>query len=216
MKICRVCLINQELIEFNVRSTSKDGLNNRCKTCEKAYHEKYRELNKEKLHLKNKKHRLENKNYHEKYHKEYKLNNVNKLKEYYQDYYQLNKEKINNKIKLKLKNDDLFRLKHNLRCLIGVSLKNKGVKKTSKTQEILGCTFEEFKFYLEFLWEPWMNWDNYGLYEPNKLNYGWDIDHIIPLKTGKTEENIIKLNHYLNLQPLCSKINRDVKHDKTH
>ena len=58
-----------------------------------------------------------------------------------------------------------------------------------------------------------MNWDNYGLYEPNKLNYGWDMDHIIPLKTGKTEEDIIKLNHYSNLQPLCSYTNRNIKMD---
>ena len=28
------------------------------------------------------------------------------------------------------------------------------------------------------------------------------------------EEDILKLNHYTNLQPLCSKINRDIKKDK--
>ena len=211
MKICRVCNLNKVLSEFNFRSNSKDGLNNRCKTCEKAYHEKYRELNKEKLDLKNKNYRLENKSYHEKYHKEYQLNNVVKLKKYYQNYYQSNKEKINDKIKLKLKNDDLFRLKHNLRCLIGVSLKQKGITKKSKTSEILGCSFEEFKTYLESKFESWMSWDNYGLYN-GTINYGWDIDHIIPLKTGTNEIEVIQLNHYTNLQPLCSKVNRDIKH----
>ena len=44
-------------------------------------------------------------------------------------------------------------------------------------------------------------WENYGLYN-GELNYGWDIDHIIPISTAKTEEEIIKLNHYTNLQPL--------------
>jgi len=57
-----------------------------------------------------------------------------------------------------------------------------------------------------------MNWDNKGLYNGN-FEYGWDVDHIIPLSSAKTEEEIIRLNHYSNLQPLCSKINRDIKKD---
>jgi len=58
-----------------------------------------------------------------------------------------------------------------------------------------------------------MNWDNHGLYN-GKFNYGWDIDHIIPISSGKTEEDIFRLNHYTNLQPLCSKVNRDIKKDR--
>ena len=58
-----------------------------------------------------------------------------------------------------------------------------------------------------------MNWDNRGLYN-GELNYGWDIDHIIPISSAKNENDIIRLNHYSNLQPLCSKINRDIKKDK--
>ena len=55
-----------------------------------------------------------------------------------------------------------------------------------------------------------MNFDNYGKYN-GEFNFGWDIDHIIPTSSAKTEEEIIKLNHYTNLKPLCSKINRDIK-----
>lgn len=39
-----------------------------------------------------------------------------------------------------------------------------------------------------------MNWDNYGTY--------WVIDHIIPISSGKNEEEIFKLNHFSNLRPL--------------
>ena len=63
---------------------------------------------------------------------------------------------------------------------------------------------------LESKFEPWMTWDNRGLYN-GKFNYGWDIDHIIPLCSAKTEEELLKLLHYTNCQPLCSKINRDIK-----
>ena len=43
-----------------------------------------------------------------------------------------------------------------------------------------------------------MSFDNYG---------EWHIDHIVPLVTAKTEEEVIKLNHYTNLQPLWAKDN---------
>ena len=43
----------------------------------------------------------------------------------------------------------------------------------------------------------------------NKSGY-----HITPLSSVDNENDIIRLNHYTNLQPLCSKINRDIKKDK--
>lgn len=58
-----------------------------------------------------------------------------------------------------------------------------------------------------------MNWENHGKYN-GALNFGWDLDHIIPLATAKCTDDIIKLNHYTNFQPLCSKVNRDIKRDK--
>jgi hypothetical protein len=94
--------------------------------------------------------------------------------------------------------------------MIGNSMRYKGYLKNSKSESILGCTFEDFKLHLESKFEIWMSWNNYGLYN-GELNYGWDIDHIIPLDSAETEEDIIKLNHYTNLQPLCSYTNRHIK-----
>ena len=54
---------------------------------------------------------------------------------------------------------------------------------SSRTEDILECSFEEFKLYLESKFEPWMNWSNYGVYD-GLLNSGWDIDHIIPLSSA--------------------------------
>ena len=94
--------------------------------------------------------------------------------------------------------------------MITSQLRKRGFSKKSKTYQILGCSYQEFKNHLESQFQPWMNWDNYGKYN-GELKFGWDLDHIIPLSTAVTEEDVIRLNHYTNFQPLCSKINRDIK-----
>lgn len=104
-----------------------------------------------------------------------------------------------------------YKLKQNLRGRIRRALKRKFATNTeTRTEEILGCKIEYFKEYLESKFEPWMTWENYGLYN-GELNYGWDIDHVTPLSSANTIEDIYELNHYKNLQPLCSKVNRDIK-----
>ena len=130
--------------------------------------------------------------------------------------YSKNKENIHKRRKfihkIRIKNDIIYRLSINIRTSIRESLKSNGYRKCNKTEQILGITIIEFKIYLESKFEDWMNWDNRGLYN-GELNYGWDIDHIIPLASVETEEDILRLNHYTNLQPLCSKVNRDIKRD---
>ena len=97
--------------------------------------------------------------------------------------------------------------------MIGFYLKSKGYLKKSKTHEILGCSFVDFKVYIESQFEPWMNWGNYGVYKGN-YNETWQLDHIIPISSAKNEDDIIRLNHYDNFRPLCSKINQYDKGDK--
>jgi hypothetical protein len=131
-------------------------------------------------------------------------------------YREINKDKLlayaKEYNKIKRKEDPIFKLKDNLRSRICEIFRNKNIVKKSKTQVILGCSFDDFKEYLESKFEDWMNWDNKGLYN-GTANYGWDIDHKIPLASATTEEDLLKLNHYTNLQPLCSYTNRDVKKD---
>jgi hypothetical protein len=103
----------------------------------------------------------------------------------------------------------IYYINYNIRNNIRIIFKSKGYTKKSKIQDILGCSFEEFRLHIESKFEPWMTWSK-GIYN-GEFNYGWDIDHIIPLSCAENEEYLIKLNHYTNLQPLCSKINRDIK-----
>jgi len=58
----------------------------------------------------------------------------------------------------------------------------------------LGCSFDVLKNHLEQKFYGPITWDNYGTL--------WCIDHIIPLAIAKNQEEIEKLNHYTNLQPL--------------
>ena len=153
--------------------------------------------------------------------KKYRKNNKEKIKDGEKEYRENNKEKINSYRKERRKNDVLYRITSNVRSLIRQSFKNKGYRKNTLSEKILGCSFDDFRKHLESLWSHpknlddngnvWMNWENYGLYISKKLNYGWDIDHIIPLNVAKTEDEIIILNHYTNLQPLCSYTNRNIK-----
>ena len=60
-----------------------------------------------------------------------------------------------------------------------------------------------------------MSWDNYGnpkdgIFEPNKT---WDIDHIKPISYYTNEIELLELNHYTNLRPLCSYENRWIQSD---
>jgi hypothetical protein len=167
---------------------------------------KYKEENKEVLKEKNKKYREDNKDNLKKWREE----NKEKIREQRKKYREQNRDKINQYENKKRKEDPLYWLRSNIHSSISTMLNRKGYTKNSKTIEILGCSFEEFFLYLESKFEPWMNWDNRGLYNGTP-NYGWDIDHIIPSSSGLTEEDIIKLNHYTNLQPLCSYYNRDIK-----
>lgn len=134
---------------------------------------------------------------------------------YKKEYKKNNKSVINKWHNKKWNEDNLYRLTFSIRNSTRESIVNSGYTKKLKTNDILGCSFEDFKLYIESKFEPWMTWNNRGLYN-GEFNYGWDIDHIIPISTAKTEEDIIKLNHYTNLQPLCSKVNRDIKKDKLY
>lgn len=131
-------------------------------------------------------------------------------------YREKNKDKIRQdwrKYKLnKKKTCPLFRLSTRIRKTIALSIKNSGLKKSKRTEEILGCSFEFFKAHIESQFQPWMTWDNRGLFN-GTIDFGWDLDHIIPMSSAKTEEDVLRLNHYSNFQPLCGFVNRFVKKD---
>lgn len=218
MKSCRVCNIEKPLDSFNKSKRNKDGFNNMCKECGKEYAKKYRKENYEMIIQKEREREKSeiNKSIRKKYREENKLSRS----EYYKKYRLENKDKvllsISNSRKKRYHNDPNYKLKELIRGAIKNSIKRKGYSKKSNTKNILGCSYDEFRHHIESLWENWMNWDNFGNPKDGVLgeNKSWDIDHIIPISSAETEEDVIKLNHYTNLQPLCSYNNRLIKKDK--
>jgi len=183
--ICRECGKDKERSFF-------DKNRRKCKSCvylqqknspnRKAIKRKHYENNKDSIKAKD---------------KEYKIRNRCKIQAY-----QNNRRKT----------DPIYRLSCNRRIALAHAIKKRGYTKRSDNYKILGCTWAVFKEHLEALFEPWMSWDNYGLYNGTP-NYGWDVDHIIPQSSAINEEVLLSLNHYTNLKPLCSYINRDIKKD---
>ena len=222
-KKCSRCEEVKPIENFGKRKVSKDGYYGLCKICRnndcrkskknKIYTEEELLIEKERK----KKYYIENKEDILLKNKDYRDNNKDSAKIYKSMYYSKNREKL---IKYscdyhldKMKNDMLYRFSSNIRNLIKISIKSRGYKKSSKTGDILGCTTNEFKDYIESKFESWMTWENRGIYN-GEINYGWDIDHIIPISSAETEEDVIRLNHYTNLQPLCSYTNRHIKKDR--
>lgn len=222
-KKCKKCEIIKDIINFR-------KYRNVCKDCIKLSAKERYDNKRDEIIQKTKDYYLENKEkckeigrryYHEnkdddykEKRKEYYNNNKDVIKKNRKLYLNKNREKINEQqryyISNRVKTDDIFKLSKNIRTLISNTFKSKLYTKKSKTHKILGCSYDEFKIYLESKFEDWMTWENRGLYN-GELNYGWDIDHIIPISSAKTEEDIIKLNHYTNFQPLCSYTNRHIK-----
>jgi hypothetical protein len=156
--------------------------------------ERYRN-NKEKILVEQAEYRENNKEKISEKAAEYYKKNKDKLAEYRKVYRQKNKDRLNKQEVQRRQQDPMVRLKHNIRTRVQEMFKKQGYTKNSRTHEILGAEWDVVKQHIEALFWPGMAWDNLG-------NLGWHLDHIIPLASAATEEELVKLNHYTNLQPL--------------
>ena len=155
----------------------------KCKKSSIEYDKNYYLINKEKI--------LSRK-------KEYYLENRDSILDKAKENQKKNLKSISEKRKKRKSEDKLFKLITSLRCRTSQAFKNKGYRKKSKIKEILGAEIELVKEYIGFRFSDGMNWDNHG---------EWHIDHIIPLSSANTEEELRKLCHYTNLQPLWASDN---------
>lgn len=219
-RICSKCKVEKPLTDFYINNRNPHGYHYSCKECGRKYklENKEKSLLSDKLYRENNREKIREsqKNYAEThkdkisayndahkeerrlYKKEYRKNNKEKIQQYGKDYYQNNKPSIYAYIAQKQETDPLFKSRLRIRQIMLESFKRKNTKKNNKTEKILGCSFQFFKGYIEGKFKKGMTWDNQG---------EWHYDHIIPLSIAKTEEEIIKLCHYTNFQPLWAKDN---------
>jgi len=178
MKKCNRCNLEKQPFDFNKNLSAKDGLRHYCRECQKQMALNYSEKKGDELKAKK---------------KLWKLNNQDKVKESAKKTY-IKYAKIESKKSAEqYRNDPIYRLKQLLRKRLRDILRSKQIDKKVHTLDILGCSPLYLKEHLECQFKEGMSWDNQGK---------WHIDHIIPLSSGNTEEEIIKLCHYTNLQPL--------------
>jgi hypothetical protein len=178
-KICSKCKIEKILNDFRLDITKKDGLRSDCKDCVKKY-----ELQK----------RINNPNMIKEKLSKFYEKNPEKRKEYRKNY----KVRKNEQKKERRKNDPTFVIINNIRSRLYKYLKKLTLTKRNKTFDIVGITPQELKGHLEKQFISGMTWENRN---------EWHIDHIIPLSSAKTEEELYKLCHYTNLQPLWAEDN---------
>lgn len=168
----------------------------------KEYHKKWRDNHREHLNEQARKKYKENPQSYKQRKQKYINAHTEKVKESRHRYNIENRKKRTEYQRNKRQNDPVYRFRTSFRNLIRQYLRKNGYKGGKTTWEIVGCDFETFLNYIQSQFQEGMTLENYG--------HGigkWNIDHIIPICTAKTDKDLEKLNHYTNLRPMWASDN---------
>lgn len=198
-RICIVCGKDIPIELFEKDARKEDGHTYRCLDCSKKLKQEWAVAHKDVI----SENRRKKKNADPEQYKQAKHDEYMRHRETYREsgkrYYEDNKyEFIQQCIAYKKRRYKEFphtKIADNMRQRVRAALK--GMSKAQHTLEMLGCTIEEYKAYLEQHFTERMSWDNYSF-------YGWHIDHIKPLAMFDLSdpEEQKKAFHYSNTQPL--------------
>ena len=177
MITCRFC--NKELNDDDFYTRETGIKRTECKICSAVKHKTNYNNNKELRKSKMKLYYSLNRENVLKKKRIYKQENKDRIKEY---------EKKHNKERYKT--DSLFLLSRRIRALVSMSLKEKGYKKNSKTEKLIGISLQEFFQYLG-----------------EKPSLNCHLDHICPCSQAQNEDELIKLQHYTNFRWLSAEDN---------
>lgn len=175
MKYCNKCNTDKPLSEFY--SCKRNGLQSKCKDCEKAY--KLATKDNDKINKRN-----------------HYLKHKDKIKARVKEYSKKHKYKMQKAMFVKHPEKKIL---HNQRTRINGLLKS---KKSTSTIKLLGCTISEFKQYLESQFTKGMSWDNYGLF-----GWHVDHIIPCSMFNLFDDNDLRQCFHYTNMQPLWAKDN---------
>lgn len=192
LKKCNRCGEIKPVEKFNKNKTTRDGYQGCCRTCTAKYHQEYRQRHPDRVKAAQERWNKSDKA-RESYRK-YDAAHREQRREYNRRRQIVNRKAISAYRLNKLHTDPQYYFKQRVRQCVRDSVGRRGLKKSKKTEEIVGLPFDKFKEYLLKTWER-----NYGKAWAGEP---YHIDHIIPLVTAKTEEDILRLCHYSNLQML--------------
>lgn len=232
MKECNSCKKTMSQKSFTLNAGSGDGLSKMCKDCEQSYRIKNRERirqnwrrwrEKNQLNERIRKrcdYALNKQSYIERNNENYKSNRdqiLEKRKKRYHEeggkeanqiYRALNHDKIKKAIqkrRAKIKSNPLTALECSMKKALDRRLRHWGVKARKSLSSCLGTDIESLFLYIESQFYGEMSWQNYG-----EL---WGIYLICPLQQAKTDDELYRLNNYLNLEPRLS-VDRYRNHDE--
>ena len=178
---CRDCKNNFE---------APNRRNKKCPTClkisSKLRSQNYKKNNKEKVSL---------------YNKEYKANSRDEIKEYNRVY------NIQNRLEIQTRQTRTHkeRRKTDMNYKMSIVLRNRLKKfykgSRSKIQNVIGCSVQNFKYWIEYNFNNEMNWNNHGTV--------WHIDHVLPCSKFNLEndDEVSICFNWKNLRPLTASKN---------
>jgi len=202
-KVCKVCCIEKISGDYHNHPNTKDGFISTCKECVKDKQRKHYQLNKDDISKQKHKYYVENSEIIKNRLKVYRDNNKLKGKIRVDRFNENNPDYMTNYqreyVKSNRNNNPLYKLKHNIRVRVKLFFNSKNITKQNRTFDIVGCSPEFLKEYIEKQFTKGMSWELFGQHI--------HIDHIIPLSSANTKEDVYKLCHYTNLQPLWAEDN---------
>ena len=189
-KLCKRCQQTKPIAEFRLRynaKTNRTSYEVYCLLCEKEFG------------------------------KERYYTDIDKSRAYVNTWNKENRDAVNGYEANRVKADPSFKLRKRISSSVRQALKKLGTSKSGSILNFLPNSIDEIRAHVEAQFEPWMTWENMGVYDKDawddndQSTWKWQLDHIIPqshlLYASMEDENFRICWSIENLRPLAAKQN---------